>query len=112
MVVFWPFWWFSDHFGVFWLFRWFAGRFCGFPPVSVVFRLFRQLSGCFGRFPAVLVVAQRERGFDEPKKNPENSPVAPSYGQNGHFGPRTGIKISLNPPDPQKPENRELPGKC
>ena len=33
---------------------------------------------------------------------PANSPVAPSYGQNGHFGPPTGPEISLSPSDPPK----------
>ena len=52
-------------------------------------------------------VAQRECASDEPTKS-QSSPVAPSYGQNSHFGPERGREFSLSPPDPLKPVNREM----
>ena len=43
------------------------------------------------------------------QKIPENSPVAPSYGQNSHFGPPIGPqKKSLSPPDPPKTSKSQI----
>ena len=46
-------------------------------------------------------VAQCKRGSNEPKIS-RNSPVAPSYDQNGHFGPPTGPRNLSKSPRPPR----------